>query len=65
MKPNLQVNLWAFLYRLWTHVWLDLCFMLFDNALSEKKSTLLVFFWSLMYNNNSSMIINVNSLGKS
>lgn len=48
MKRNLQVNLRAFLHRLRTHVWSDLCFILFDNTLSEKKSTGIVFLWNLI-----------------
>lgn len=59
MKPYLQVNRRSFLHRLRTCVLLDLCFILFDNTLSEKKSTDTVFLWNLIYNNNSSTIINL------
>lgn len=61
MKPNLQVNLGACLHRPRTHVWLDLCLLLFDNTSSETKSPDAVFLWNLMYNNNSSVIISLDS----
>lgn len=38
----------------------DLCLTLFDNTVREKKSPVTVFPWNLIYNHNSSMIINLN-----
>ena len=59
MKPNLWFNLRAFLHRL-RCVLLDLCFVLSDNTLSEKKSTDTVFLGNLIYNNNSSRKIHLD-----
>lgn len=60
MKPNLWFNLRAFLHRLRRCVLLDLCFVLSDNTLSEKKSTDTVFLGNLIYNNNSSRKIHLD-----
>lgn len=60
MKPNLWFNLRAFLHILRRCVLLDLCFILSDNTLSEKKSTDTVFLGNLIYNNNSSRIIHLD-----